>query len=45
VRTLEGVADDSFDAAFEAGTFATLETADEVCAIVSVAIINIAMAE
>ena len=32
VRTLEGVADDSFDAAFEAGTFATLETAEEVCA-------------
>ena len=32
MRTLEGVPDDSFDAAFEAGTFATLETAEEVCA-------------
>ena len=32
MRTLEGVPDDSFDAAFEAGTFATLETAEEVYA-------------
>merc|ERR1740139_1545949 len=32
VRSLEGIADDSFDAAFSAGTLATLETAEEVCA-------------
>ena len=32
VRTLEGVPDSSFDAAFSAGTLATLATAEEVCA-------------